>query len=57
MREIVMKMAFSYPNMFQPRLESEDLRGVDKIDIQASKMCDRVRNSFCTRWIGSWMFR
>ena len=43
MREIAIAMAFSYPAMFRHRTGTEDMRAVEKIDIQAGKLCDRVR--------------
>ena len=44
MREIVMALAFAYPSMFRYCVEGDGKRAVDKIDIQAGKMCDRVRH-------------
>ena len=42
MRDIAVAMAFSYPAMFRCRSGSDSMREVEKIDIQAGKMCDRV---------------
>ena len=37
-----MALAFAYPSMFRYCVEGDGKRAVDKIDIQAGKMCDRV---------------
>ena len=42
MREIAIAMAVNYPAMFKYRPVSDGMRAVDKVDIQAGKMCDRV---------------
>ena len=43
MREIVMELAFAYPEMFRERdVNTEGKRLVDKESDQARKLCDRV---------------
>ena len=43
MREIVMELAFAYPEMFRARdVNTEGKRLVDKEADQARKLCDRV---------------
>jgi len=42
-RDLLVHLVSRYPEMFSPREETSEKRGVEKLDLQASKFCDRYR--------------